>query len=77
MFDQTSYDRPVCSGTRQEVARGLFPHGMHASGTQQVFLDVARESEGIARVPYQIFHMINPLMEVMIGSIDDYLRRRL
>ena len=68
-FDQALYDRPVSPCLRQEVAHGLFPHGMHSSDTQQIFNDVARKSEGIALVSYEIFHVINPLMEDMINGI--------
>jgi len=49
------YDRPISSGTRQEVAYCLFPHWMHGGNTQKVFFDVARKGEIIAFVSNQIF----------------------
>ena len=73
LTNQFVNDRPINPCTRQKVAHSLFPHGMYGGDTQQVFLDVTRESERIALVPYQIFHMVNTFMENIIRSVDRFL----
>ncbi len=73
LTNQFVNNRPINPCTRQKVAHSLFPHGMYGGDTQQVFLDVTRESERIALITYQVFDVINPLMEDIVSSIDEFL----